>query len=195
MILTALAYCLPEVAFIFIREGSKLQHETKPKNVFTQNTLAYLERENRIGFRRQYSHHFIFFVTYEWAQKARVLYLASFSGLVHCNTLAYQGHSRVTKKMKCCEYRPNFFLSNLSHLHHGGSCCRWCKTISHRHGLRQSVFSSKRFLAGRAYSMTLCPSGVLMEPQQIFKELQWGLVGPSGPQWTPVEPQQSQQRQ
>ncbi len=48
-----------------------------------------------------YSQNFIFFLTYEWAQKPTVLYYSSSMGLLVPNSLAYWAHLYVTKNMKC----------------------------------------------------------------------------------------------
>jgi len=50
-----------------------------------------------------YSQYFIFFVTYEWAQYARVFVIVSLYSLVYSNVLAYWTHTYVMKKITCCE--------------------------------------------------------------------------------------------
>jgi hypothetical protein len=53
-----------------------------------------------------YSQRFIFFVTYKWAQNARVFTLTSPYSLAQCNILAYWAHLLVQKKIRCCEFSP-----------------------------------------------------------------------------------------
>ncbi len=43
-----------------------------------------------------------------WPNKLLCLPLASLPCLVLCNTLAYWANLEVTKKIKCCEYDPEF---------------------------------------------------------------------------------------
>ncbi len=60
---------------------------------------------------RLYSQHFIFFLTYEWAQKAIVLHypwLKGFSSEKHSSLFGAR------KKMKCCENGSKFFPTFLS---------------------------------------------------------------------------------
>ncbi len=61
-----------------------------------------------------YSQHFIFFVTYEWADKLECFYLVSLSNLVFCNALAYWAHSKVRIENEGCEYAPSDLIHNTS---------------------------------------------------------------------------------
>jgi hypothetical protein len=50
-----------------------------------------------------YSQHFIFFITYEWAQYVRVSHYTRLEKLVRENTLAYFAQLSVMKKRKYYE--------------------------------------------------------------------------------------------
>jgi hypothetical protein len=62
------------------------------------NTLAYYNTKSNLAVKccldhGLYTQHFIFFVAYEWAQKARVLYLTRLERLVrykHTTLLPYE---------------------------------------------------------------------------------------------------------
>ena len=71
-------------------------------------TLNQLGKDADPSWKKQvsYSQHFIFSVTYEWAQWARAFVPGKPFRLVKCNPLAYWAHSYVTQRMKCCEYWP-----------------------------------------------------------------------------------------
>jgi hypothetical protein len=64
------------------------------KSLDLSNTIS-LCIENRLGCMMQgpYSRNFIFFVMYEWAQKARVFQVAGLYALVEYDASAYWPHS------------------------------------------------------------------------------------------------------
>ncbi len=53
-----------------------------------------------------YSQRFIVFVTQNGVNKLEGYIALEWKGLSGINTRAYWAHSKVTKKMKGCEYRP-----------------------------------------------------------------------------------------
>ncbi len=48
--------------------------------------------DSQLANQGQYSQHFIFFVSYKWAQQAKVLHFIRLEGLSRTNTLAYWAH-------------------------------------------------------------------------------------------------------
>jgi hypothetical protein len=56
-----------------------------------------------------YSQHSIFFVTYEFAQLVRLFHKTKLEMLTSDKNSNLLGSSKVTNKMKCCEYAHRFF--------------------------------------------------------------------------------------
>ncbi len=54
-------------------------------------------------------------LTYYRPNKLECFTMASLSNLVLCNTLTYWADTKVTKKMRCCEYGPWFMTSAMWH--------------------------------------------------------------------------------
>jgi hypothetical protein len=52
------------------------------------------------------SQHFIFFAIYKWAKKLDFYITIGWRSLPGTNTAAFWAHSKVMKKMNCCEYGP-----------------------------------------------------------------------------------------
>jgi hypothetical protein len=80
-----------------MNEPKKLEcHKTRArKGSLGTNTLAYWAHSKvRMNLKSwPYSEHFIIFITYEWAQKARVLIILVSKGMPGANTQAYWAHS------------------------------------------------------------------------------------------------------
>jgi hypothetical protein len=72
----------------FFYPGKPFQPSVIQQSCLLAQFVSY--EENEVLSVESHSQHFIFFVSYEWDQYARVFVLASLSSLVWCITLAYR---------------------------------------------------------------------------------------------------------